>query len=195
MFPNSDSNLSRINLSQQADRPVLTPEVPRLGCSSSLGNVYVLFEVECCSCPEISVVLKNLGSCKKSITFPGTINMMSTAGGQAAVPPFIVSHTTSANLFGMRPLLPIPNSAEQAHFIPDIHYRIRRNAIGCPRPLFSGMERCQWSSAIERSQFVRPPGSKNSRALPSLRDVSCITAKQKFYAFYFIAASLNFLTP
>uniref|UniRef100_A0A2K6WC45 Uncharacterized protein n=1 Tax=Onchocerca volvulus TaxID=6282 RepID=A0A2K6WC45_ONCVO len=102
MFPNSGSNLSRINLSQQAVRPVLTPEVPRLGCSSSLG----------------------------------TINMLSTAGGQAAVPPLIVSHTTSANLFGMRPLLPIPNSAEQ---IPDIHYRIRRNAVGCPRPLFSGM--------------------------------------------------------
>ncbi|KAL3985500.1 Ribonuclease-III-like family protein [Acanthocheilonema viteae] len=111
----------------------------------------------------------------------GTLNMLPTTGGQPTIPPLIVSHTTSANLFTLRPLLPLANSAEH---ISDVHYRIRRNAIGCPRPLFSDMERHQWSSAsaVDRSQFVRPPGNKNSRSLPSLRDISRSTAKQNLYA-------------
>uniref|UniRef100_A0AAF5PTB3 Ribonuclease 3 n=1 Tax=Wuchereria bancrofti TaxID=6293 RepID=A0AAF5PTB3_WUCBA len=113
----------------------------------------------------------------------GTVNMLPTAGGQAArnVPPLIISHNTSANLSAMRPLLPVSNSSEQ---ISDVHCRPSRNVVGCPKPLFSDIERYQWSSAsaVERSQFVRTPGSRNSRSLPSLRDVSRVTVKQNLHA-------------
>ncbi|KAM3717120.1 Ribonuclease [Dirofilaria immitis] len=136
MFPNLDSNLSGINLSQQAVRPVLTQEMPRFDCSTS-------------------------------------------SGGQTAVTPLIVPHIASANLFGLRPLLPISNSAEQ---IPDVHYRVRRNATSCPRPLFSNLEKYQWSSAVEKSQFIRPLKSTNSRSLPSLRDVYRVIAKQNLHS-------------
>uniref|UniRef100_A0A1I7VXA0 Ribonuclease 3 n=1 Tax=Loa loa TaxID=7209 RepID=A0A1I7VXA0_LOALO len=146
MFSNAGPSLPRINLPQQALRPVLDPEVTGYGCSNSSG----------------------------------TVNLLPMGGGQSTVPPLIVSRTTSANLFALRPLLHLSNSAEQ---MSDVHYRARRNAIGCPRPLFSEMERYQWSSAsaVEKPQFVRPPGSKNSRSLPSLRDVSRATTKQNLH--------------
>ncbi|VDK69958.1 unnamed protein product [Litomosoides sigmodontis] len=114
------------------------------------------------------------------VSSSGTVNVLSTTSGQPTVPPLIASHTTSANLFTLRPLLPVANSAEQ---ISDVHYRMRRNAIGCPRPLFSDMERNQWSSsAVERSQVARLQGSKNSRSLPSLRDISRASTIQNLQA-------------